>query len=375
MKLLINTASTHKGGGVQVAKSLIEEFDNYPEHEYHIVLGVMLREVIEIKSFSKNFHFYNVGYRPASSISTFRKSQKFLSELEQKINPDVIITTSGPAYWKAKKPHIIGYNLPHYIYSDSPFFKIISTTEKLKWRLKGLLINYFFKRDADVLVVQTEDIKNRLLNKWPDKKVIVASNTFSSLYIVPKNELLKLPVKKKGEFRLLSLSAWYKHKNLSVIIKLIDLMPPTLLSRIRFVLTLPQSDFDIHFPKVYHDFIINVGPVVPADGPSLYSECDAMFLPTLLECFSASYAEAMTMRKPILTSDLGFAHTVCEDAALYFNPTQPQSIIDAITLLISNDELQDTLIANGVRRLNYFGTAHQRAAQYLDICKEAINGN
>ncbi len=375
MIILVNTATTYKGGGVQVAKSLIEEFKNFAENDYHIVLGVMLSKIIEIKAFGENFHFYNIGYRPASSTSTFRKAQKYLTQLEQKINPAVVITTSGPAYWNSKKPHVIGYNLPHYIYFDSPFFKIISASERLKWRFKGLLINYFFKRDADVLVVQTEDIKNRLAKKWPDKKVRVVSNTYSSLYIAPKNGLQKLPAKKNGEFRLLTLSAWYKHKNLSVIIKLIDRMPPALLNRIRFVVTLPQSDFDIHFPKAYHDFIINVGTVLPADGPSLYAECDAMFLPTLLECFSASYAEAMAMRKPILTSDLGFAHTVCEDAALYFDPINPQSVIDAITLLVDNDELQNTLIEKGIRRLNYFGTAQQRAKQYLDICKEAIHGN
>ncbi|MBK8486686.1 MAG: glycosyltransferase [Bacteroidetes bacterium] len=375
MIILVNTATTFKGGGVQVAKSLIEEFKNFAENDYHIVLGVMLSEIIEIKSLGENFHFYNIGYRPASSISTFRKAQKYLNALEQKINPDVVITTSGPAYWNSKKPHIIGYNLPHYIYFDSPFFKIISASEKLKWRFKGLLINYFFKRDADVLVVQTEDIKHRLAKKWPYKKVTAVSNTYSASYDNPVIGNKKLPERKNDEFRLLTLSAWYKHKNLSIIIKLIDVMPPALLNRIRFVVTLPPSEFDLHFPKSYQSFILNVGPVSPVDGASLYAECDAMFLPTLLECFSASYAEAMAMKKPILTSDLGFAHTVCDEAALYFDPMNPQSIINAIASLIDNTKLKNTLIANGVRRLNYFGTAKQRAEQYLSICKEAIHVN
>ena len=55
--------------------------------------------------------------------------------------------------------------------------------------------------------------------------------------------------------------------------------------------------------------IINVGPIKSAECPSLYSECDIMFFSTLLECFSASYAEAMIMKKPIITTDMGFAHT------------------------------------------------------------------
>ena len=55
-----------------------------------------------------------------------------------------------------------------------------------------------------------------------------------------------------------------------------------------------------------------------------------MFLPTFLECFSASYAEAMLMKKPIITSNLGFAQNVCKDAAVYFDPCNPEDIIDKI---------------------------------------------
>ncbi len=49
-------------------------------------------------------------------------------------------------------------------------------------------------------------------------------------------------------------------------------------------------------------------------------------MPTLLECFSASYLEAMYMKKIIFTSDLPFAHTVCKDAAFYFAPHDVENI-------------------------------------------------
>ena len=49
------------------------------------------------------------------------------------------------------------------------------------------------------------------------------------------------------------------------------------------------------------DWLLAVGGVDIRECPSLYEQCDFMFLPTLLECFSASYAEAMKMRRPILT--------------------------------------------------------------------------
>ena len=51
MRLLINTATTFKGGGVQVAKSFIEECRRFPEHEYIVVLGLNLTAQIDKKNF------------------------------------------------------------------------------------------------------------------------------------------------------------------------------------------------------------------------------------------------------------------------------------------------------------------------------------
>lgn len=98
-----------------------------------------------------------------------------------------------------------------------------------------------------------------------------------------------------------------------------------------------------------------------------------MFLPTLLECFSASYAEAMVMKKPILTSDLGFAHTVCKNAALYFDPDDADDVADKIITLIHSPQLQAELIEKGTSQLGQFGSAEQRAVKILELCKTLVD--
>ena len=57
MKLLINTATTNKGGGVQVAKSFIEECKELSEHEYFVVLGKNIS-----KSINKQYTFYDSNF-------------------------------------------------------------------------------------------------------------------------------------------------------------------------------------------------------------------------------------------------------------------------------------------------------------------------
>ena len=142
------------------------------------------------------------------------------------------------------------------------------------------------------------------------------------------------------------------------------------LSNVRFVLTLKKEHYDRIFGEEYTDKVVNVGPIPAAECPSLYEECDYMFLPTLLECFSASYAEAMIMEKPILTSNLGFATVVCKDAAVYFDAINPIDIADKIERLVTNPALQRELIEKGKKQLSQFGTAEDRANQILELCRK-----
>jgi hypothetical protein len=373
MRLLINTATTYKGGGVQVAKSFIEECKELLEHEYFVVLGENISKSIDKDSFPENFTFYEVPFRPATKVFTWSSHNHFLKRIEKQWKPDIAFTTTGPSYWRPKVKHVMGYNLPHYIYSDSPYFQIIPFKRKLWWKFMKIYAKYILKRDADALVVQTEDVKERVKKLLSKKSVFTVSNTISEHYLSPKKVAKKLPNKAKKQFRLLTLSAWYPHKNLSIIPKVLDVLIKKGHTNIVFVVTLPKIDEGkLHLSNKYDDQIINIGPVKVDEGASLYEECDAMFLPTLLECFSASYAEAMKLHKPIVTSDMGFAHTVCKDAALYVNPMDEYDIASKIIELSTSYELQKNLVIKGVERLQMFGTSQDRAKRYIQICHSLV---
>lgn len=373
MKIIINTATTFRGGGVQVALSFIEECRKYKEHQYYVILSEKLSESIDEANYSENFRFYKIPYRPAERVFSFKDPGEFIDELEKKISPDVVFTTTGPAYWRPKARHVVGYNLPHYIYPDSPYFKKISLFKRFKWYLKGKVINYYFKRDSDHYVVQTDDV-NRRLRTWLDKKnVHTVTNTCSAHYLTPKVLENRLPEKKDDEFRFLTLSFMYAHKNLELIPEIVSKLPDELRETITFVVTLPESDFQRHFPTECRDCVVNTGPVKPEEGPSLYKECDALFLPTLLECFSASYPEAMAMEKPILTTDLGFARSICGDAALYFTPCNAEDAIKKARELIEDQEVRRKLVDAGSKQLKTFDTPEERAKKYLSICEGLIS--
>ena len=355
-----------------MAKSFIEECRNFSNNQYFVVLSDTLSKMIDIKSFPENFSFFNAPFRPATAVFKFRSHNYFFKNIEKKWKPDIVFTTSGPSYWRPKVPHLMGYNLPHYVYPESPYFKMLTLKRKLWWKGMKVYARYVFKRDADAFVVQTNDVNDRLKKFLNRSEVYTVYNTINAHFLKYTKVEDKLPIKKSNEFRLLTLSAWYPHKNLNSIPNVIKALKHTGYD-IKFVVTLPKADFN----KLTGDFddttIINVGPIKVEEAPSLYKECDAMFLPTLLECFSASYVEAMKMEKPIITSDMGFAHTICDNAATYADPMDANDIADKIVKLVNSKERQNKLIENGLNRLNAFGTAENRAKQYLDICETMIH--
>ncbi len=369
MKLIINTSSMRFGGAVQVALSFIQECMNFPEYEYHVFVGEGVAKSLRREEFPSNFHFHDFSFGPISIWKTGRIA-KMLKEKETAIAPDCVVTTSGPSYWRPKSPHLLGYNLPLYIYSDSPHFRNINLYRKIRWFIKRILHFHYFRRDADAYIVQTDDVNWRVKKVLKTEKVFTVTNTHNSYYVNPKQFPPKLPPKQPDEIRLLTITSYYKHKNLEIISLLVEELKKRGIYHIRFVLTINDQSYKQLFKNGEQKEVFNVGPVKPEESPSLYQECDILFLPTLAECFSASYPEAMIMEKPIVTTDIGFAHNICGNAALFYEPMNPVAAANAIEKLISDKTLWHTLVQNGKERLTHFDNARERARKILTICSQ-----
>ena len=284
----------------------------------------------------------------------------------------LIFSVFGPVLWRSKAPHLVGFARPHLIYTDSPFFRTLTIKERIVTYCKIKLQKYFFKANSDFFVTETKDASLLLSKKQGVDilKIGTVSNTANQVY-------LKSPItiKKKlddNPIRLLTLSASYPHKNLTIINKVIPELKKINL-KAKFYLTIDHNIFKKEFPNV-GEWVHNFGPTKIEDCPKLYNQADAMFLPTLLECFSASYPEAMCMRRPILTSNLSFAKDICKDAALYFDPMDPQNIAEAIFRLKNENGLYSNLVEKGANIFSNIPTSRDRAISYLQLINE-MEGN
>jgi len=87
---------------------------------------------------------------------------------------------------------------------------------------------------------------------------------------------------------------------------------------------------------------------------SLYSACVAFVFPSLWEGFGYPLVEAMNLNTPIICSDILPFREIAQNAALYFDVSNPQDLINKIKNIVSDNQLRKKLTENGKIRAKLF---------------------
>ncbi len=192
MRLLINTSMLRFGGAVQVALSVIYECRHYPQHEFHVVVGPGVGAVLKESDFPANFRFHRQDYG-VMNLGKRGQVQRTMAAIEADVRPDCVLTTSGPAYWRSKAPHLMGFNLPLYIYPESPYLQRLSLTSMVRLRARRWLHVHHFRREADALFVQTDDVNQRVRRLMRTERVHTITNNHNGWYDEPRPCVPRLP--------------------------------------------------------------------------------------------------------------------------------------------------------------------------------------
>lgn len=101
--------------------------------------------------------------------------------------------------------------------------------------------------------------------------------------------------------------------------------------------------------------------------------CSSEFLifPSLYEGFGIPVLEAMSIGKPVLCSDGTSLPEVAGDAALYFDPRKPESLVNSIERITTDASLRKHLVEKGRVRADRFH-ANEMTRSYLNIFKKAM---
>lgn len=374
MTILVNATNLSGGGGVQVADSFCRYLNEYDRHHFIVVLSSALsRTAITIGEY-KNVEVIRYNYPAADIYSLITKRNAFLDNIVAINNVSCVLTIFGPMKWKPKCAHVCGFALAHVVSFESPFYTRMPLIRYIKERLRSSFWAYIFRRSAEYFYTENSLISLQLRNKFKCKKVYTITNTYNQIF-ADKDHWNWFYLPKFDGLQLLTVSSMGEHKNLQIAIEVAKILKKEHPSfRFRFVLTITREEFP-QLPHELTECFYFTGKVDISQCPSLYEQCDVEFQPTLLECFTATYPEAMIMRKPIITTNLGFARAICGEAAVYYEPLSPKSAADAIFTIASNAVLQEKLKDLGSIQITKFDNGHDRARKIIELCEEAASMN
>ena len=372
MFFLINCSNLKAGGGLQVADSICRQLFKYKSHRFVVVLSKFLYKTAESIQGYENIEVYNYDI-PNSFNSIVLGRDKFLNELVKSKNVVAVLTVFGPSRWSPCVPHLSGFALAQLVIPESPYFKRMDRKEKVKWRLWCEIRKWSLKRSADYFWTENEYITRRLSDLIKTKEVTTATNYYNQVFDEPEKWIKSKTLPQFDGITCLSVSTNSTHKNFPItieVIKNLRLNYPNL--KVRFVFTFNAKEMPV--PKELESYFFFVGKVDVSEVPYLYEQADIMFMPSLLECFTATYPEAMKMGVPIVTTDLEFARGLCGEAACYYSAVDANAAADAIYKVSTNKEFAQQLIEKGKKQLNTYDNYEQRTSKLIekleDISKE-----
>ena len=179
--------------------------------------------------------------------------------------------------------------------------------------------------------VQTDIMKFKLLNFYPyfNNKVISLKMPAKNIFNFSKNY-----VNNSNILYLFYPASSYVHKNHEIICKLFENHSNDL-NNVNFILTINEFNRNMNHNNFFKNIqnIKFLGELNEKDVHYQYSQCDALFFPSINETYGLPLIEAMKMGKYILCSDLQYAKELCLDQAIYFDPLDEISVLKAIETL------------------------------------------
>ncbi len=372
VNIFINGLNLKTGGGRSILNNYLKLLNKNKIKDNYIVLTPCKKEydryssefieIIDIDSMYKKQILYPY-------VNSF-----ILPKIIRGRNIDILLNFSDiPMPTNIKQVFL--FDWAYAVYPESIVWKMMDFRSFLVKKTK----NYFFKRYLgyiDVFLAQTMAMKTRLENIYNIHNIEIMPNAVS-LENMESNHYFdfSLPEGKK----LLYLTYYYRHKNLEVFIPLAKKIKKDDWDY-KIIITIDESQ-NILAKKFLNkirednlsDIIINIGPVDMKEVPSLYKQCDALLMPTLLESFSGTYVEAMFHKIPIFTSNYDFAKAVCGNAAFYFEPFDSSNILKVLNEAFSNKDKISKKVDNGSNILNKMYTWDDVFNKYKLIIEKLIN--
>lgn len=344
MNILIDAVGNKSGGGAIVLQEILSALEHTSFFDKAVVLSSpkVLRQY-DI-NYSSRIVFIDVP-DAEGSIGRIHWALSGLGRQAKRIPCDVLLGLNGIGS-RGKLPCVI------FIQQSLPYFREALKCYGFNFRMRMAAIKYFhsrFAKNANHIFVQSDVIKKTLIEVLGAKQERITAFTPGS---PPLPESFELPDKLRELLAasnnrpvVLFVGNDSAHKNLRIIPQALSIIPQD--KRPVCWITVNSKN-----PICRENDIFGIGVLSRTDLRHYYKCARVLIMPSLAETVGFPMLEAMQIGTPVLAADLPYAHAICEDAALFFDPKSPADCSAKLLQLIENQRLKRELIISGYRIIN-----------------------
>jgi glycosyltransferase involved in cell wall biosynthesis len=123
-----------------------------------------------------------------------------------------------------------------------------------------------------------------------------------------------------------------------------------------------------------YNITIFAGSKPTGEIPQFFSACDVYVMPSEIEGFGRTIAEAMACRRPVVATRVGGVPEVVVDGktGLLIPPRDPEAIAEATTRLLKDKKLSNKLAENGFKRARELYSLDRVAGMFESVFQELV---
>ncbi|MDD3190205.1 MAG: glycosyltransferase family 1 protein [Candidatus Pacebacteria bacterium] len=234
-------------------------------------------------------------------------------------------------------------------------------------------------RKAKKVIAVSNSTKNDILKYFKTKKekITVIYEGVDGQFKVTKNELALRNLAQKYNIKkpfLFYTGVWRNHKNLVGLIRAFAILRKEYALDISLVLGGKEDPYYPEVRKTWQELgveedIIRIGFIEQKELPLFYDAACIFVIPSFYEGFGLIGLEAMACGTPVISSDRTSLPEILGDAAIYFNPDNPQDMAEKIHMVFNDKKLYNELVEKGMKQVKKYSW-DQMSQETLELYKK-----
>ncbi len=369
MRIGINLLSISTGGAEIYVVNLIKNLALIDkENRYEVFISKEKRGQFEVDQ--HNFKFIELSSKLSIPYYRIIWEQIFLPIILKKEKIDVLFSSGNIDILFSPCKTVIAIQV------IQPFAVPEMFPSKMRLYYLRAMIRLSSKI-TDKIITVSKTTKNELIKylNIPSSKIIPVYHGVDA----HPNPLSKNEVKRKFGIKkdyILSISSVYKFKNYINLIRGFKILREKYNKNFQLVIVgkIIEKDYSLEMIRTIDELCLNY-EVILIDGVPhnetylLYSGANLYVFPSYCETFGMTQIEAMACGIPVVTSNISVMLEICGDAAVYFDPANPEDIADKMNQVLSDESVKNKLINNGLKRARDFSW-EKSAREHLSVFEE-----